>query len=142
MQRRRPHGQDVQTAAKPERLNIVTYRRLNMDGPPMRKGGNLQLSRFKEQFWSFGFGSGVEKRPTPEPTGIMKTLNVRQRHIHTFLNTINNNTLDPRRVVFLLAPRPSRNTANTTFTGPCPSLSSFVAEPLLEIAYYQPQSQI
>ena len=40
----------------------------------------------------------VEKRPTSEPIGIVKTLNVRQRHIHTFLNAINTKTLDPRRV--------------------------------------------
>jgi hypothetical protein len=39
--------------------------------------------------------------------GMMKTLNVRQRHIHTFLNVINSKTLDPPAVVFFLAPQPS-----------------------------------
>src|SRR5207245_11771791 len=47
----------------------------------------------------------VEKRPTTEPTNIRKTLNVRQRHIGTFLNAINNKTLDPQQVVSVSAPR-------------------------------------
>ena len=47
----------------------------------------------------------VEKRPTTEPTNIRKTLNVRQRHISTFLNAINNKTLDPQQVVSFSAPR-------------------------------------
>ena len=47
----------------------------------------------------------VEKRPTTEPTNIRKTLNVRQRHISTFLNAINNKTLDPQQAVSFSAPR-------------------------------------
>jgi len=43
-----------------------------------------------DRFWL-----GVEKRLTSELIGIMKTLNVRQRHSNTFLNAINNKTRDP-----------------------------------------------
>jgi len=49
----------------------------------------------------------------------MKTLNVRQRHIHTLLSAINNKTLYPRRVVFFPAPRPSWKRSEPTFRGHC-----------------------